>query len=57
MSAKERRKIGHNVQIDLYALEVRNPPPHHIPPSLRKCLRQLQEEMLQAWDDVSPLQA
>jgi hypothetical protein len=33
-------------------LKVLNPPPHHLPNSLTKCLRTHQEEMLRAWESV-----
>jgi len=43
---------GRNAQVDLYSLEVLNPPPHSLPSSVRKCVRQFQEEMIEAWDHV-----
>ena len=43
---------GRNTQIDLFTLEILNPPPHDIPLAVRKCLKQLQESMIEAWERV-----
>ena len=46
-------RIGpHNAQVDLFRLEVLNPPPDELPTGLRKALRAVQVEMLQAWEQV-----
>jgi hypothetical protein len=36
--------------------KVLDPPPHHLPPQLVRCIRKYQEEMLEAWDRVVILQ-
>jgi hypothetical protein len=43
---------GRNASVDLVTFEVLNPPPHHLPPKLVKCLRKHQEHMLKAWEEV-----
>lgn len=43
---------GKEVKVVLTTLEVLNPPPHELPPNLRKGLRGFQEEMLEAWEQV-----
>lgn len=43
---------GRNKRISLLTLEILNPPPHHVPAALRKCLARRQEEMLNAWEKV-----
>ena len=44
---------GRNTSIDLMTLEVLDPPPHALPPGLRKCLKKHQEAMLAAWESVT----
>ncbi|MCH7540851.1 MAG: DUF4160 domain-containing protein [Proteobacteria bacterium] len=46
---------GRNTQIDIYTFEILTPPPHSLPPNVRKCLRLMQEEMIEAWDSVTIL--
>lgn len=41
-----------NKKIDLVKLEIINPPPHKIPPSLRHQLTMVRDELLQAWEEV-----
>lgn len=43
---------GRNKAVDLYTLEIRNPPPNDLPPNLRRSLKAVQAELLQAWDQV-----
>jgi len=43
---------GRNTQIDLYTFAVLNPPPHKLPPAVRRCMSKLQEAMIEAWDQV-----
>lgn len=43
---------GRDLAIDLRTMRVRNPPPHEMPTSLRRALVRLQDELLQAWEDV-----
>ena len=46
-------RIGrHSAQVDLYSLKVLHPPPHSLPPALRKGLIEVQDEMLEAWEQV-----
>lgn len=44
---------GRDAQVDLRTLEVRNPPPHRLPPNLRRGLAEIQEELLEAWERVT----
>jgi hypothetical protein len=44
---------GRNVRVSLETLAILNPPPHELPPTLRKALAACQEVMLRAWDDVT----
>lgn len=44
---------GRDARIDLRTLEVLNPPPHALPSKLRKGILTYQEEMLEAWDQVT----
>lgn len=47
-------QIGrHNAQVDLDSLEIFHPPPFVLPSKLRKGLREVQEEMLEAWEIVT----
>ena len=46
---------GRQAQVDLYTFKILNPPPHSLPPNVRRCLKQMQEDMLKAWDKVKPL--
>jgi hypothetical protein len=41
-----------DVRIDLRTLEILNPPPHALPPGLRRGLARVQEELLSAWERV-----
>lgn len=43
---------GKNLRISTETLKVLNPPPAYLPPALRKCLREHQVAMLQAWERV-----
>jgi hypothetical protein len=43
---------GRNTRVCLMTLRILNPPPHSLPPTLRKALTDCREEMLRAWDDV-----
>lgn len=43
---------GRDVEVLLYDLEIRNPPPNALPGILRRKLKAVQIEMLQAWDRV-----
>jgi hypothetical protein len=36
----------------LVDLRILNPPPQDLPPQLAKCLKESQEAMLKAWDQV-----
>ena len=42
-----------NRKIRLLDLVIMNPPPDEIPARLSKCLKEYQEQMLEAWDSVS----
>jgi hypothetical protein len=44
---------GRNTSIDLMTLEILNPPPHRVPPGLKKCLEKHQAAMLVAWESVT----
>ena len=39
---------GKTARVDIVTLEILNPPPHEVPPKLRKCVRRHQDEMLRA---------
>ena len=43
---------GKELRVDLYTLRILNPPPHGLPPGLRKGLRREQEGMIEAWERV-----
>lgn len=43
---------GKDLKITLFELSVMNPPPNDPPTKLRKGLAALQEELLEAWEDV-----
>ena len=43
---------GRNRAVHLYTLEIRNPPPHQLPPRLRRELRALHGELMEAWEQV-----
>ncbi|TVR57169.1 MAG: DUF4160 domain-containing protein [Gemmatimonadales bacterium] len=43
---------GRDVKVDLWSLEVVNPPPNELPGKLRRKLLSLQEELLEAWEQV-----
>jgi hypothetical protein len=43
---------GRDVRIDLRTLQILNPPPHELPPGLRRGLARVQEELLSAWERV-----
>lgn len=43
---------GRNKAVDLYTLRIRNPPPNELPAKLRRALKELQPQLLQAWDRV-----
>ncbi len=40
------------LKVDLHTLEVINPPPHELPPALRRGLVKRRESLLEAWDRV-----
>ncbi len=42
---------GGNIRVSLLTLEPLDPN-QEIPPGVKKCLRECQEEMIQAWDKV-----
>ncbi len=43
---------GRSIRVDLFTLAVMNPPPHDLPPRLRRALAQRRVEMLEAWEKV-----
>lgn len=43
---------GRDVRIDLRTLDILNPPPHELPPGLRKGLAAVQDDLLTAWERV-----
>lgn len=43
---------GRDVEVVLYDLSIRKPPPHSLPGKLRRQLKSVQVEMLKAWDRV-----
>lgn len=43
---------GRNTQVDLFTFRILNPPPHRLPPGVRRCLRKHRVEMLEAWERV-----
>jgi len=43
---------GRDLRVHLYTLAVLNPPPHDLPPKVRQGLRKVQEDLLQAWEEV-----
>jgi hypothetical protein len=43
---------GRDARIDRRTLEILNPPPHDLPPGLRKGLLTIQDELLRAWERV-----
>jgi len=43
---------GRDTKISLFTLKILNPPPHELPPTLRKCLRESLEDLLEAWEKV-----
>jgi len=47
---------GRNTRVDIMTLEILNPPPHELTPNVRKCMKELQEVMLAAWDEVKILE-
>jgi hypothetical protein len=40
------------VRVNLLTLDIMDPPPNDLPPKLRKRLRRLREELLEAWESV-----
>jgi hypothetical protein len=43
---------GRNVEVLLWTLEIRKPPPNSLPGKLRRQLKDVQEDLLRAWDEV-----
>ena len=43
---------GKDVKVNLHTLQIINPPPHALPPTLRRRLLHLQPELLEAWELV-----
>ena len=47
-------RIGrHNAQVDLYTLKTIHSPPSDLPTKLRKGLKDVQMELLEAWESVT----
>ena len=46
---------GRSKRVSLLTLEILNPPPHSLPPSLRRALKARRAEMLEAWDRVQEI--
>ena len=44
---------GKDLRVNLIDFEVMNPPPHELPPNLRRSLAKLQETLLESWEDVT----
>ena len=44
---------GRDAKVNLWTLDVLNPPPHSLPPKFRRGLANLQEELLEAWEKVN----
>lgn len=44
---------GRDKKVCLMTLTILNPPPHDLPPPLRRALAACRVEMLRAWDDVT----
>jgi hypothetical protein len=40
------------VRVNLWSLEIMDPPPHELPGGLRRGLKNLQMELLEAWERV-----
>ena len=46
---------GRDLKIRLVDFTVMNPPPHELPPNLRRGLAKLQETLLEAWENVTEI--
>lgn len=43
---------GKELKVDLFTLDIINPPPHSLPSKLRRGIKEKQDELLDAWEDV-----
>ena len=44
---------GRSLKVSLFSLDIMNPPPHKLPPNLRRGLLRHQDSLLCAWERVN----